>query len=205
MKQVAPPQKRCTFYEHIILRTEGCALMLMALFVLVLFPYLFLRDRLSALPLAWWDIPVLILAEAGIYFGLLRPFWYRCFGYLVVTEDEIRWKCPFMRAVRLKKTEIRYTGIDRRWPGTAGKTITSMDMAYFSTAPYPRDCVNKSYLLRNKTGFIKFPASEKLCSYMREWLPEPYERVFAAASEGYEAERRKRERRRAEKNKKAGK
>ena len=34
---------------------------------------------------------------------------------------------------------------------------------------------------------------------MGEWLPEPYERVFAAASDGYEARRRKRERKYAEK------
>ena len=34
---------------------------------------------------------------------------------------------------------------------------------------------------------------------MSEWLPEPYERVFAAASDGYEARRRKKERKRIEK------
>ena len=61
------------------------------------------------------------------------------------------------------------------------------------------ECQNKSYLLRNKKGFIKFPAGEKLCRYMSEWLPEPYERVFAAASDGYEARRRKKERKRIEK------
>ena len=34
---------------------------------------------------------------------------------------------------------------------------------------------------------------------MSEWLPEPYERGFAAASDGYEARRRKKERKRIEK------
>lgn len=77
-----------------------------------------------------------------------------------------------------------------------------MDMAYFSTMPYPQECRGKSYLLRNKNGFIKFPASEKLCRHMSVWLPEPHERVFAAASDGYEARRRKRSRKRAEKQRK---
>lgn len=121
-------------------------------------------------------------------------------GCLVVTEDEIVWKCPFMRTVRLRKTEIRYTGIDYRWPGSARKAVTPVDMAYFSTKSYPQECRNKSYLLRNKKGFIKFPAGEKLCRYMSEWLPEPYERVFAAASDGYEARRRKRDRKRGREN-----
>lgn len=83
--------------------------------------------------------------------------------------------------------------------GSARKAVTPVDMAYFSTKSYPQECRNKSYLLRNKKGFIKFPAGEKLCRYMSEWLPEPYERVFAAASDGYEARRRKKERKRIEK------
>ena len=173
--------------------------MLAVLAVMVWLPYLFVRDRMAEMVLAWWEIPFLLLVEVSLYYALLRQFWYRCFGCLVVTEDEIVWKCPFMRTVRLRKTEIRHTGIDYRWPGSARKAVTPVDMAYFSTNSYPQECRNKSYLLRNKKGFIKFPAGEKLCRYMSEWLPEPYERVFAAASDGYEARRRKKERKRIEK------
>ena len=140
-----------------------------------------------------------------LFIGTTGFIWYlffRCFGRLVVTEDEIVWKCPFMRTVRLKKAEIRYTGIDYRWPAPAQKAVTPVDMAYFSTTPYPQKCRNKSYLLRNKKGFIIFSAGEKLCRHMSAWLPEPYERVFAAADDGYEARRRQRARRRAEKRQK---
>ena len=146
--------KRKVFHEHIILLTEGRFLMLAVLAVMVWLPYLFVRDRMAGMMLAWWEIRFLLLVEVSLYYALLRQFWYRCFGCLMVTEDEIVWKCPFMRTVRLRKTEIRY---------------------------------------------IKFQAGEKLCRYMSEWLPEPYERVFAAASDGYEARRRKKERRRIEK------
>lgn len=40
---------------------------------------------------------------------------------------------------------------------------------------------------------------DRMAGIMSEWLPEPYERVFAAASDGYEARRRKKERKRIEK------
>ena len=111
--------KRKVFHEHIILLTEGRFLMLAVLAVMVWLPYLFVRDRMAGTMLAWWEIPFLLLVEVSLYYALLRQFWYRCFGCLVVTEDEIVWKCPFMRTVRLRKTEIRYTGIDYRWPGSA--------------------------------------------------------------------------------------
>ena len=160
--------------------------------------YLFFRDTPALLDKAIL-FPICVTVLACIP---LHEFWYRCFGRLVVTEDEIVWKCPFMRTVRLKKAEIRYTGIDYRWPGPAQKAVTPVNMAYFSTTPYPQKCRNKSYLLRNKKGFIIFSAGEKLCRHMSAWLPEPYERVFAAADDGYEARRRQRARRRAEKRQK---
>lgn len=184
------------FHEHIILLIEGRLLMLLFIGTTGFMWYLFFRDTPALLDKAIL-IPLCITALVCIP---LHEFWYRCFGCLVVTEDEIVWKCPFMRTVRLRKTEIRYTGIDYRWPGSARKAVTPVDMAYFSTKSYPQECRNKSYLLRNKKGFIKFPAGEKLCRYMSEWLPEPYERVFAAANDGYEARCRKRERKRGREN-----
>lgn len=197
--------QRCVFHEHVILLTEGRFLMLAVLAFMVWFLYLFVRDKVAGTTLLWWEIPFILLVEVSLYYAVLHQFWYRCFGRLVVTEDEIVWKCPFMRTVRLQKAEIRYVGIDYRWPGLAQKAVTPVDMAYFSTTPYPQECRNKNYLLRNKQGFIKFPASEKLCRHMSAWLPEPYERVFAAASDGYEARRRARLRKRAEKRRKNGK
>ena len=190
--------KRRVFQEHIILLIEGRLLMLLFVSTTGFIWYLFFRDTPALLDKAIL-FPICVTVLACIP---LHEFWYRCFGRLVVTEDEIVWKCPFMRTVRLKKAEIRYTGIDYRWPGPAQKAVTPVDMAYFSTTPYPQKCRNKSYLLRNKKGFIIFSAGEKLCRHMSAWLPEPYERVFAAADDGYEARRRQRARRRAEKRQK---
>lgn len=190
--------KRRVFHEHIILLIEGRLLMLLFVSTTGFIWYLFFRDTPALLDKAIL-FPICVTVLACIP---LHEFWYRCFGRLVVTEDEIVWKCPSMRTVRLKKAEIRYTGIDYRWPGPAQKAVTPVDMAYFSTTPYPQKCRNKSYLLRNKKGFIIFSAGEKLCRHMSAWLPKPYERVFAAADDGYEARRRQRARRRAEKRQK---
>ena len=190
--------KRRVFHEHIILLIEGRLLMLLFVSTTGFIWYLFFGDTPALLDKAIL-FPICVTVLACIP---LHEFWYRCFGRLVVTEDEIVWKCPFMRTVRLKKAEIRYTGIDYRWPGPAQKAVTPVDMAYFSTTPYPQKCRNKSYLLRNKRGFIIFSAGEKLCRHMSAWLPKPYERVFAAADDGYEARRRQRARRRAEKRQK---
>ena len=184
--------KRRVFHEHIVLLIEGRLLMLLFVSTTGFIWYLFFRDTPALLDKAIL-FPICVTVLACIP---LHEFWYRCFGRLVVTEDEIVWKCPFMRTVRLK------TGIDYRWPGPAQKAVTPVDMAYFSTTPYPQKCRNKSYLLRNKKGFIIFSAGEKLCRHMSAWLPEPYERVFAAADDGYEARRRQRARRRAEKRQK---
>lgn len=63
-------------HEHIILLTEGRFLMLAVLAVMVWLPYLFVRDRMAGMMLAWWEIPFLLLVEVSLYYALLRQFWY---------------------------------------------------------------------------------------------------------------------------------
>ena len=69
--------KRKVFHEHIILLTEGRFLMLAVLAVMVWLPYLFVRDRMAGMTLAWWEIPFLLLVEVSLYYALLCQFWYR--------------------------------------------------------------------------------------------------------------------------------
>ena len=102
--------KRRVFHEHIILLIEGRLLMLLFVSTTGFIWYLFFGDTPALLDKAIL-FPICVTVLACIP---LHEFWYRCFGRLVVTEDEIVWKCPFMRTVRLKKAEIRYTGIDYR-------------------------------------------------------------------------------------------
>lgn len=146
--------KRKVFHEHIILLTEGRFLMLAVLVVMVWFLYLFVRDRMAGMTLAWWEIPFLLLVEVSLYYALLRQFWYRCFGRLMVTEDEIVWKCHFMRTVRLRKTEIRYTGIDYRWPGSARKAVTPVDMAYFPQSLIRRSAGTRAICCATKRDLL---------------------------------------------------
>lgn len=187
--------KRKVFYEQIILLVEGRLFMLLIVVFLVWFWHLFIIDVYSGrLHVRWADILLLFFVTALAGF-VLWSFWYRCFGRLIIDENEIIWKCPLMKTRCLHKEEIRYTGFDYRFKGGSLRDITTMDMAYFSKLPYPQEAVNKSYKLRNSDDFIKFHASKKLCLYLSEWLPEPRNRIFGAAYDNLvrkECRRRKR-------------
>ena len=186
---------RKVFHEQVILLVEGRLFMLLAIGFLIWFWYLFIIDVCyGRLHVRWVDILLLFFVTTLGGF-VLWHFWYRCFGRLIIDEDEIIWKCPFMKTRRLHKEEIRYTGFDYRLKGGSLRDITTMDMAYFSKRPYPKEAVNKSYRIRNSDDFIKFHASKKLCLHLSEWLPEPRNRIFDAAYDSFvrkECRRRKR-------------
>ena len=61
--------KRRVFPEHILLLIEGRLLLLLFIGTTGFMWYLFFRDT-----------PALLLVEVSLYYGLLRQFWYRCFG-----------------------------------------------------------------------------------------------------------------------------
>ena len=178
---MAKSLKRQVFHEHIILLIEGRLLMLLFVGFVLFMWYLLLRDRPSPLGLA-------VLFNLGVTALVCIPlhtFWYRCFGRLIVMEDEIIWKCPFMKTRRLAKTEIKYAGVDFRFSSNSLQNITAMDMIYVSKYPYPEKYVGKSNKLRPNDDFIKFHASKKLCLCLREWFPEPHNRIFAVAYESF--------------------
>lgn len=184
------PRRRQVFHEHIILLIEGRLLMLLFVGFVLFMWYLLLRDRPSPLGLA-------ILFNLGVTALVCIPlytFWYRCFGRLIVTEDEIIWKCPFMKTRRLDRTEIKYTGFDFRFSSGSLRSISTMDMIYFSKHPYPEKYVGRSYKLRPNDDFIKFHASKKLCFCLQTWLPEPRNRIFAAAYESFARQKKRRRR-----------
>ena len=187
--------KRKVYHEHIILLIEGRLLMLFFVAGLIWLWMLFIRDGADSLRENIFSI-LFLLAITGLAAIAFYGFWDRCFGRLIIDEDEIIWKCPFMKTRRLHKDEIRYTGFDYRFKGGSLRDITTMDMAYFSKKPYPQDAVNKSYKLRNSDDFIKFHASKKLCLHLSEWLPEPRSRIFDAAYDNFVRKERRRRKRR---------
>lgn len=181
---------RYVFREHIILLIEGRFFMLALIGFLIWFWSLFLKDLSTFIDEALLA-PLIATILAAIVF---HEFWYRCFGRLIITENEIIWKCPFMRTRRIRKNEIKYSGFDYRFSSGNLRNITTMDMAYFSKQPYPKENIGKSYRLRNSDNFIKFHASEKLCFCLREWLPEPHNRIFANAYNSFLKKERKKQR-----------
>ena len=195
MRDTMHNPKRKVYHEHIILLIEGRLLMLFFVAGLIWLWTLFIRDGADSLRENIFSI-LFLLAITGLAAIAFYGFWYRCFGRLIIDEDEIIWKCPFMKTRRLHKDEIRYTGFDYRFKGGSLRDITTMDMAYFSKKPYPQDAVNKSYKLRNSDDFIKFHASKKLCLHLSEWLPEPRNRIFDAAYDNFVRKERRRRKRR---------
>lgn len=192
----AKPIKRHVFHEHIILLIEGRLLMLLFIGVTGFIWYLFFRDTSALLDKAIL-FPLCLTALVCIS---LREFWYRCFGRLIIAENEIIWKCPFMKARRLGKAEIKYAGFDFRFSSGSLRNITTMDMIYFSKHPYPEKYVGKSYKLRPNDDFIKFHASKKLCLCLLEWLPEPCNRVFAAAYDSFLRQQTRRHKKRTKRS-----
>lgn len=179
--------KRQVFHEHIILLIEGRLLMLLFVGFVLFMWYLLLRDRPSPLGLA-------VLFNLGVTALVCIPlhaFWYRCFGRLIVTKNELVWKCPFMKTRRLDRAEIKYAGVDFRFSSNSLRSLTTMDMLYFSKHPYPEKYAGRSYKLRPNDDFIKFHASKKLCLCLREWFPEPRNQVFVAAYEGFHRQDRR--------------
>lgn len=191
MRDTMDKPKRKVYHEHIILLIEGRLLMLFFVAGLIWLWALFIRDWSGSLRENIFSI-LFLLAITALAAIALYGFWYRCFGRLIIDEDEVIWKCPLMKTRRLRKDEIRYTGFDYRFKGGSLRDITTMDMAYFSKYPYPQEAVNKSYKLRNSDNFIKFHASKKLCLHLSEWLPEPRNRIFDAAYDNFVRKERRR-------------
>lgn len=185
--------KKQVFHEHIILLIEGRLLAFLSIGILAAIWFGMIKDILKVHSIneaSQWVSQNLLSILGILLFTVLEvvflwEFWYRFFGRLFITENEIIWKCPFMKTRRLNQTEVKYAGFDYRFSSGSLRNITTVDMAYFSKHPYPQEYVGKSYKLRNSDDFIKFHASKKLCFCLQEWLPEPRNRIFAAAYESF--------------------
>lgn len=185
--------KKQVFHEHIILLIEDRLLAFLSIGILAAIWFGMIKDILKVQSIneaSQWVSQNLLSILGILLFTVLEvvflwEFWYRFFGRLIITENEIIWKCPFMKTRRLNQTEVKYAGFDYRFSSGSLRNITAVDMAYFSRHPYPEECVGKSYKLRNSDDFIKFHASKKLCLCLQEWLPEPRNRIFAAAYESF--------------------
>ena len=193
MDKTSTSTKKNVFHEHIILLIEGRFLAFLSIGILAAIWFGMIKDILKVQSIneasQWVSqnllsiLGILLFTVFEIIF--LWEFWYRFFGRLFITENEIIWKCPFMKMRRLDRTEIKYTGFDFRFSSNSLRSITTMDMIYFSKHPYPQEYIGKSYKLRNSDDFIKFHASKKLCFCLQKWLPEPRNRIFAAAYESF--------------------
>lgn len=94
-------------------------------------------------------------------------FWEKCFATVIVTDGDIRWKCPFRKTRILPMEKCRFSGVESEesYNGLPYLHI------YVSCEPYPQKFKNRINRLKCSDRFIKFWYSEELCRVLERTLP----------------------------------
>lgn len=171
------------YREHLLLITGG------RLFLLsfVVFPLLMLvtifqiEDMVFESPLQNVLFILFLCLFPIVPFTVLKPIWQRCFGTLVVDQEQIIFTGFLIRAIRMKIKDCKYVGLaafsDGILDGSVNHTTynylnTVHISIYFSVEPCPRKCKNRIDLFHCKKGFIKFRYTDKLCSHIMSVFPK---------------------------------
>ena len=108
----------------------------------------------------------LVLAVCGILL-VHFVFWEKFFAILIISEDQICWKCPFRKQRIIPIVQCVEIGvyIENEGHGIPSKQI------YFSD--YPNPCSDASrYCEAKKSGhLVSFWYSEDLCNYLFSIFP----------------------------------
>ena len=198
-------KKRKVFLTHLVLLIGGRALCLLPLGITAVTIVSMIHELISTGAVAecgWAIVLLLMLTGTSIFF--CHWLWPQCFSRLILAEDAVIWRCPFMRPRKIRKEECRYVGIKEAMlsRGKGDWISTGAKWVWFSTQPFPEG--KNISLLRTGKNFIKFPLSVRLSGALGEWLMEPKNLPFAKFYEvaqrdkkrRAEQRRRKREKRR---------
>lgn len=90
-------------------------------------------------------------------------FWEKFFAVLTLTEDEIRWSCPFRRTKVISVHECKEIGA---YLENASSGIPC-EQIYFSIFPSPQKKDTHGTIKVSK-GIIKFWYTPELCNYLLE-------------------------------------
>lgn len=96
-------------------------------------------------------------------------------SWITVTENQIIWRCPLHRTVRMKLDDCVYIGVDdmadhnKTMPVVRGDELTYI---YFLSEPFPPKYRHKIDSLKCKKGSIKFAYSDKLCEQLMCVFPK---------------------------------
>lgn len=152
MDKTSTSTKKNVFHEHIILLIEGRFLAFLSIGILAAIWFGMIKDILKVQSIneaSQWVSQNLLSILGILLFTVLEiiflwEFWYRFFGRLFITENEIIWKCPFMKTRRLNQTEVKYAGFDYRFSSGSLRNITTVDMVYFRNIHIPRSMLARA-------------------------------------------------------------
>ena len=112
-------------------------------------------------------ITCILLSLAGavlIHVG----FWEKFFAVLILSENEVRWKCPLRKTRVIQISQCVEIGA---YIENANNGIPTERM-YFSTTPNPQIRMSKSGAMRESQNLIKFWYSRELCDYIIQTYPQ---------------------------------
>lgn len=165
------------FHPHPVLYFCGRPLTLVFVFVSVLWTFM-------ATEIAFFgggiDYEFIFYLLVALGLDALVIWWIRHFGpliwsRLVITDNEITWKCLFCKSIRIPYEKIRYAGILAL--GNINYVHTDLYHTGFryliiSQNGIPTTRVDK---IRCKQGVIKWLASPSVCQILQDKVPRPYQ------------------------------
>ena len=196
-------KKRQVFWTHPLLLIGGRLFCLLGLGVTLFLDGSTLYEWISTGTVTDLGLSVVVsLLCTALAAVVFYHFWPQCFSRLILAEDEVIWRCLFMRPRKITKDACRHIGIKEAMieKGKGKWVSTGTQWVWFSTQPFPEG--NTISQLRTGKGFIKFPLSVRLSGALGEWLPEPKNLPFQNIYEKARLERKRRKERQQRKREK---
>lgn len=94
-------------------------------------------------------------------------FWEKFFATLTFSDEQIIWKCPFRKTIKLAINECNYVGVQLE----ESHNGLPYPFVFFSVKPYPYAFRGKINKLPCKEEFIKFWYTEELSDFLVGYLP----------------------------------
>ena len=149
------PPKLVRFYYRYVL-----------IFILCVLPLLLAVEIFQSFPTIEDSILVLLIAciVLSLIGGLLIHicFWEKFFAVLILTETEIRWKCPFRKTRVILLSNCLEIGA---YLENANNGIPS-EQIYFSDHRFPKQNMSKKGIMKPSQHLIKFWYTDQLSNYI---------------------------------------
>ena len=166
--------KKVIFRTHPILLIEGRLFTLISLFfpllMLCVSLYFFFREKTPGPFLG----AIMSIGFFSLALWLMNFFWPLCWGKLILSQNEIIWKCLFYKKVKILYSDIRILVIRSFHEGNVVRIDvyrTGFEYLLISTAGLPKKRIDK---IQCCNGLIKWKCSKKVCEALIERVPKQF-------------------------------